>query len=177
MIKEVALKSIHWLIAKDPWTQAVFEATGIQFDVQAQRIVDIYNFNDFDKLSAKYLELYEAMLGIPTDESKSLADRRAYVWAMWNKSTPPTKEAIQAICDAWMNGECEVAAGAGYVEITFNSVMGVPSDLDTLKKALLDVLPAHLEVIWGFKYLLIQDIHGVMTLTEIEETPLSYFAG
>lgn len=177
MIKEVALKSIHWLIAKDPWTQAIFEAAGIQFDVQAQRIVDIYNFNDFDKLSAKYLELYETMLGITTDESKSLADRRAYVWAMWNKSTPPTKAAIQSICDAWMNGECDVDAGAGYVEITFNSVMGVPADLDTLKKALLDVLPAHLEVQWQFKYLLINEVHGVMTIDEIQATPIGYFAG
>lgn len=177
MISAVCLKSIHWLIAKDPWTQNLFEAAGIEFDEQAQRIIDIYNYNDFDKLSVKYIEMYEWMLGITPDESKPIADRRAYIWAMWNKSTPPTKAAIQSICDAWMNGECDVDAGAGYVEITFNSVMGVPADLDTLKKALLDVLPAHLEVQWRFKYLLIEEVHGVMTIDEIQATPIGYFAG
>lgn len=177
MIKEIALKSIHWMIAQDPWTQAIFETAGVQYDKQAQRIVDIYNSNDFDKLSVEFIRLYEALLGIDSDETKSLADRRAYIGAMWKKGAPATRSAIQSICDGWMNGECDVTAGAGYIEITFNSEMGVPTDLATLQKALLDVVPAHLEIRYNFKYLLVGEVHEVMTLAEMDATPMSYFAG
>lgn len=176
MIKDFALKNIHWQIAQDPWTQAIFETTGIQFDAQAQRIVDIWNFEDFDKLPLRFIEMYELWLGIQPDDAKSLADRRAYIQAMWMKSAPATKTAIQSVCDAWMNGECDVEAGTGYVEITFNSEMGVPADLNSLKSALAHVLPAHLEIRYNFKYLLISEIHGVMTLEEMEDTPLGHFA-
>ena len=177
MIKEFALKNIHWQIAQDPWTQAVFEPAGIQYDVHAQRIVDIFNFEDFDKLPLKYIEIYELWLGIPADDTKSLADRRAYIQAMWMKSAPATKVAIQSVCDAWMNGECIVTAGTNYVQITFASEIGVPTDINSLKSALAHVLPAHLQVIYDFKYLLIRDVHDVMTLTEMEATPLGHFAG
>lgn len=177
MIKEVALKSIHWLQAKDKWTQDIFETAGVQFDVQAGRIVDIYNFNDFDKMDVDAVRLHEKWLGIVSDETKLLSDRRAYVRAMWNKGAPATKSNIQAICDGWLNGECIVEAGLGYIEITFTSEMGVPADLASLQKALLNVVPAHLEIIYNFKYLLVGEVHGEMTLTEMNATPMSYFAG
>ena len=177
MIKEYALANIHWLIAKDPWVQDIFESAGVQFDIQAQRIIDIYNSNDFDKLSLNSILLYEKMLGIDPDDEKSLADRRAYIGAMWKKGAPPTKDAIQAVCDGWLNGECDVETSVGTIEITFNSQMGVPSDLSSLQAALLDVIPAHLGITYNFKYLLISEVHGVKTLTQMDATPMSYFAG
>lgn len=177
MMKEFALKQIHWRLAKDPWTQAIFEVAGISFDIQAQRIIDIYHSYDFEKMNLRSIQMYEKMLGIVPDEEKSLADRRAYIAAMWKKGAPATQENIQSICDGWLNGECDVEAGPGYVEITFNSVMGVPTDLATLQKALLQVVPAHLEVRYNFKYLLVGEVHEVMTLAEMDATPMGYFAG
>lgn len=177
MMKEFCLGIIHWQMAKDPWTQAIFEAGGLEMDKQIQRIIDIYNFDDFEKIPEKYIPLYEEMLGIVPNDERSMADRRSLISALWKKEMPPTKAAIQAICDSWLNGECEISTGAGYIEIIFGSLYGIPDELDLLKSALAQVVPAHLEIQYSFKYLLIGEVHGVMTIGELAETPLGYFAG
>ena len=40
-----------------------------------------------------------------------------------------------------------------------------------------EVKPAHLAIVYTFRYLLIKDIHEVMTLSEVEATTLKKFAG
>lgn len=160
MIKEVALKSIHWLIAKDPWTQAIFEAGGLQFDVQAQRIVDIYNSNDFSRLSVKYIEMYEKMLGIPSDEDKTLEDRRAVIEATWKKVMPPTKAAIEAVVAGWTDTGCEVSAGPGYIEIKFYDTPFSDDQVAEINALLYQVIPAHLSCNILYKYMKLKEYYS-----------------
>ena len=53
----------------------------------------------------------------------------------------------------------------------------MPTDLEDLYAALDEVKPAHLAIVYTFRYLLIKDIHEVMTLKEVESTTLRKFAG
>ena len=55
--------------------------------------------------------------------------------------------------------------------------MGIPDNLAILKKLIEDIVPAHIPVIYAFRYLLIREVHGVMTLAELDATPLNHFAG
>lgn len=177
MITELCLNSIHWRVAKDPWTIALFQSAGSQFDIQANRIVDIYNFNNFDKLSLKYIEYFEDRLGIPHDDDKTLADRRATIAAYWKTGDPPTKIVLEAICNGWLAGECEITfLGNGYIQVAFNSILGVPADLATLQEALLTVIPAHLGIHYKYNYLLIRDVQA-MTINEMQATEINKFAG
>lgn len=177
MIGEFALKCIHPAISKDPWTIEIFTAAGVKYDELAIRIIGAYYFDDFDHLTEPYIEYYEKLLMLPTDPEKSLDDRRAAIEARWKSGAAPTNDILKAVCDSWMNGECEVGYDPeGYITITFNSVYGTPSDLDALERALKQVIPAHLGIEYTFRYLRIKEIHRVLTLNEMNALRLGAFA-
>ena len=50
-------------------------------------------------------------------------------------------------------------------------------NLEDLKSAIEEIKPAHLAVAYAFNYLLIRDIHDVMTMGQLGQTPLNKFAG
>ena len=83
---------------------------------------------------------------------------------------------MQAVCDAWKNGEVVVSFPDGSIRLQFVGAFGVPSDLNALMTAVRLVIPAHLAVEYILKYLLIRDIHEVMTIGTLETQQLSNFA-
>jgi hypothetical protein len=160
MITELCLASIHWRVAKDPWTIAIFQAGGSQFDIQANRIVDIYTSDDFEKLSLKYIEMYEEEFGIPSDDDKTLADRRALIEASWKKVIPPTKEAIESIVAGWTDAGCEVTAGAGYIELFFYDTPFTDEQIQEINALLYQVIPAHLSCNIVYKYMKLKEVYS-----------------
>lgn len=176
-VKEYALEQLHWLIRRDPWVREIFLAAGAQLDALAERILAIYHFDDFSNLTLAQVNYYEKILGLPTDSSQSLEDRRAAIQAAWNIAQKPTVEALQAVCDAWESGGIIVEYEPGTVHLHFIGAVGVPANLDALKRAIGATVPAHLIVDYDFRYLLIREVHQVMTLAEMNETPLNHFAG
>jgi len=176
MIGQLALRQINNQIAQDAWTQAIFTAAGVQFDILAQRIIDMYNFNDFSKLSEKWCSYYETALGI-ANHSDDIGQRRSAIEARWKSGIIPTNKVIQAVCDSWASGECVVTFdnATSTIKITFNSAFGVPAGLDALKAAIEIVKPAHLGISWGFTFYLISEVEA-MTLAELETKTLNKFA-
>ena len=84
---------------------------------------------------------------------------------------------LQAVADAWKNGEVEVEFLDGKIQIHFTGEFGIPNDLDGLKNAIENTKPAHLAVIYAFRYLLIKDIHNVLTIDEMQALKTNQFAG
>ena len=64
----------------------------------------------------------------------------------------------------------------GKIQITFVGSFGVPDDLDSLKLAIGEVKPAHIGFEIIYKYLLIENIHEVMTIEDLEKITLEQFA-
>lgn len=176
-VKEYALRQIHWLLQKDPWVQEIFLAAGGQLDQLAERIVAIYHNDNFDELNLAQVQTYEKALGLPSDESKSLTDRRAAIQAAWNVAQKPTLEGMQSICDAWQEGGIIASYAPGTLTLKFIGDVGVPANVDDLKRAIEQAVPAHIVVDYAYRYLLIKEVHEIMTLAELAETPLSSFAG
>lgn len=176
-VKEYALSQLHWIVRKDPWVRDLFLAAGASLDQMAERIVAIWNFDDFSALTAEQCAYYEGLLGLPTDPATSLADRRAAIQAAWNGGQPATLEAIQSACDAWEAGGIACSYEPGTLTLDFIGTTGIPANLDTLKKTIEAMVPAHIIVEYAFSYLLIRDIHLVKTLTEMEALTLDQFAG
>lgn len=176
-VKEYALRQIHWQLQKDPWVQAVFLAGGGTLDELAERILAVYNYDNFDALTLEQVRYYERILGKKPDETKSLEDRRAAVQAAWNVNVKPSLALMQNICDGWEAGGVIASYDPGTLHLEFIGEVGVPDNLDDLKNAINDAAPAHIVVEYLIRYLLIREVHEVMTLTEIENTPLSSFAG
>jgi hypothetical protein len=136
-------------------------------DIQNQLSVDTATWG---------IEIYERELGIPIATAKPLAERRSVVKSKLRGTGKLDATLVKIVADAYTNGEVEVSYD-GKINIKFTAILGIPPNLDDLKNALDDIKPAHKEVIYLFAYLLIKDIHGVMTISEIETTQLNKFAG
>ena len=176
MTKEYVLARLNKLYRSDPWVNAIFTASGLALDNVAGLILDLYNSNWFDTLSETYIRLYEVKIGITPVPGQTLDDRRSTIQAKWKSTGTVGLDLIQAVCNSWENGEVSVAFRNGTIQLTFKSIYGVPTDLQTLLSAIDDVKPAHLAVAYVLKYFLISDVCA-FTLAEMEKQTLNKFAG
>lgn len=176
MTKEYILAQLNKLHRTDPWVNEIFAAAGLSLDTVAGLILNLYNSSWFDLLSEQWVNFYETKMKITPTENQTLADRRSAIQAKWKSGNKVDLALIQAVCDSWQNGEVSAAFTDGTIQLTFNSIYGVPADLQTLKDAVDDVKPAHLAVAYVLKYLLISDV-SAYTLAQMDAAPLSNFAG
>lgn len=160
---------------EDPWVLALADAIlGVLEDQDAQS-VSIREQLSLDTITWA-LEIEEALAGIVPPADATLENRRSTLKAKLRSSGKVTIELIQAVCDAWKNGEVVVSFTGGKIRLQFVGAYGVPVDLDTLKAAVHLVIPAHLAAEYAIKYLLIRDIHEVMAISTLETQPLGIFA-
>ncbi|MEE0434408.1 MAG: putative phage tail protein [Peptococcaceae bacterium] len=172
--KDNLLRKLHKVFRKDAWINALFDVIGWLFDTAIA---------DLDKAQAEFfvdtavdmLESYERHLGI-SGVNKSLEDRRAAIIAGRQRGGKVDIAQIQAAANAWKNGATSVDFVGGQIVITFVSELGIPTDMEGLRAAISTIIPAHLAIGYIFRYLLIEEVHGVMTLEEMEHTTLDKFA-
>jgi hypothetical protein len=60
--------------------------------------------------------------------------------------------------------------------IKFIDEFGIPDNLEDIKNSLEEIKPSHLDILYQFRYLLVNDV-SVMTINEINSKKLSNFAG
>lgn len=125
------------------------------------------------------LEYWERLYGLPTDLTLSTAERRERLRSKMRANGTATMEMIKNVVESFLNGKAEVIERpSDYAfDVKFISVIGVPGNLEILDAALDDVKPAHLAYRYLYRYLLIREVHGVMTLAQLEATTLDKFAG
>ncbi|GGJ68313.1 hypothetical protein GCM10008982_17060 [Anoxybacillus voinovskiensis] len=122
---------------------------------------------------------WERICGIPVDESKPIEQRRSVIKSKLRGIGTVTVALIKNVAESWYNGEVEVTEQPSLytVKIKFVSKLGVPPNLADIQNALREIIPAHLAIDFEFSYLLIKDVHNVMTLSQLEATTLDKFAG
>ncbi|MFB6364463.1 putative phage tail protein [Paenibacillus elgii] len=159
-----------------PNTKGLYEAVAHQFDDLHAAIIEGQDQLFID--SATYmLPVYEAEFAIQrVDKSDALQDRRNNVMAMSRGGLGCTPEAILNVLKSY-GYSCRINEDfANYqVTIQFTDVLGVPNNLGDLQSLMRRLIPAHLEVRYGFRYLTVAEVEG-MTLAEIENTTMDKFA-
>lgn len=170
------LKLLHKLYRNDEFIKDFAGATNLIFNSCEEMITRIGNLFYFDKLDTKGCQWWEKLLNI-TEISPNLESRRARVRAKWLSSAHNDILLIQTICDSWKNGEVEADFIDGKINLKFVGEYGIPEDLNGLTKAIEEIKPAHLPLLLIYKYLLIEDIHEVKTIEEMEQIQLFCFAG
>lgn len=176
-MKEYILGCLPRLYRSDPWVEAIFTASGLTLDQVAEAILGVYNANWFDTMAEEYVAIYEKAMGITPRAGQTLEDRRSTIEARWKSAGKVDVALLRAVADSWKKGEVNVDFVDGKLALAFNSVYGVPEDLEGLLAAIDEVKPAHLALVYTLRYLLLRDVHGVMTLAELGRTPLNHFAG
>ena len=96
------------------------------------------------------LDYWERALGLSTDHSKELEYRRTRVVAKLRGNGTTTAALIKNVAESFTNGEVDVAElySEYKVEIRFVGTLGIPPNMEDLRAALEDIMPAHLA--WEF---------------------------
>ena len=160
---------------EDPTVNALSNAIQSVLEGQEAEAVTVPSQISLDAVTWN-LETEERLVNIKPPAGATLESRRTALKAKWRSGGKLTIEQVQAVCDAWKNGEVVVSFPNGSIRLLFVGAYGVPVDLDALKAAVRLVIPAHLAAEYVIKYLLIRDIHEVMTISTLETQPLGNFA-
>lgn len=156
----------------------IMDAEDIEFDELNAAIVD--TFRQFHPETATWgIKYWEKDLKIISMPSKPIEQRRSVVISKMRGSGKVSASMIKNVADSYDRGEVDVTVFPSeyYFVIRFIGTLGVPSNLQDLKDAIEEIKPAHLEVRYKFRYLVIREIHHVMKINEINKTPLNNFAG
>lgn len=161
----------------DPWTQTVFDACqnalhGMVLDPAAVLGGELL----LGSMSEAQLVIEERLCGITPAPGQTVQDRKSAVAARWRSGGPVTLRQIQAVADAWRNGEVNVSFTDGTILLRFVGEYGVPDDMDGLTDALDRLKPAHLPIRYALRYLLVRDV-AAMTVADMAAQPLNKFAG
>lgn len=175
MYKDTLTNNLRKISRNDPFINEINGSIGLSLDNFGASITDFTNQIDISKATWS-LPIYEKELGITIDISKSDAARREQIVSRLRGTGKIGAAEIKLIADSYTNGDVEITLDHG-IAIQFSSVTGTPSNLDDLKTVIRTVTPAHLTIKYKFRYLLINEIHNIMTIDELQSTLLSKFAG
>lgn len=125
------------------------------------------------------LRAMEVFLEIPTDPTKPPNQRRSAIIGRLRGNSTVTRELIKSVADSYDRGTVQVTEDFDQYafQVKFIDTLGIPSNLEDLKRAIEEIKPAHLKALYEFSYYLIKEIHGVMTINELQNQPLHKFAG
>lgn len=161
---------------QDPWVLALADAILGVLEDQSEQSMEIRAQLSLETITWA-LEIEERVAGIVPPAGATLESRRSVLAARYRSSGKVDIQLIQAVADAWRNGEVTVDFVGGRIQVQFVGSFGIPEDLAGLQQALSTTIPAHLPIDYLFRYLLIRDIHEVKTLSEMQQLLLDQFAG
>ncbi|CAM4144296.1 putative phage tail protein [Saccharibacillus endophyticus] len=124
------------------------------------------------------LDIWERELDIAVDPVKPIEQRRSVVESKLRGGGVFSGKMVRNVAAAYERGTVDVTFRPEEWAFTIHFVdtIGLPPNLDDLKAAIEAIKPAHLAVEYEFSYLLIRDVHGVMTLGQLDRTTLDKFA-
>jgi uncharacterized protein YmfQ (DUF2313 family) len=158
--------------------QADMNAKGAEMD-QLFAALDESLQQFFVRTATWGLDRWEIELGITVDPAKPIDQRRAVIESKLRGSGKFSGRLVKNVAEAYDGGTVDVTFQPTEWSFTikFVDTLGIPPNLDDLKAVIEEIKPSHLAVVYEFSYLLIREIHGVLTLSEIEQIPLNKFAG
>jgi len=94
------------------------------------------------------LDYWESALGLSVEPERPAAFRRSRILARLRGQGTTTAESIRNVAASFSNGEVEVTEHPETytVDVRFVEAVGLPPNLEDLKKAIAEVIPAHLAV-------------------------------
>lgn len=155
--------------------QDILKALADWLELFNEKLVEFYSNFYFDKLTLDGVIYFEKELDITPQPTQTIEERRASIQAKWLANNHNSIHLIQAVCDAWKNGEIKADFIGGKIQLKFIDQFGTPDNLDTLKSNIDEVKTAHIPFVMVFRYLLIENIHEVKTIEEMEEITIDMF--
>ena len=123
------------------------------------------------------LKYWEQAYGVTPQITDTVEERRGRVKAKMRSPQTVTAAMLENLTDSYINGQSVVTEQPRQhkVQIQFNGDYGIPSNLDSLTAALLEVLPSHVTYEYLYRYLLVREVHG-MVIDTLQSHTISEFA-
>lgn len=123
----------------------IIETEATEFELLHTRIADV--LNQFNVESSTWgLKAYEFDVGITTDITKPIDQRKSVVISKLRGAGVTTRELIENVAEAYANADVEVVEdNPNYnVIVKFVGVFGIPPNMDDLERSLREIIPAHM---------------------------------
>ena len=173
MYKDVLIRNLHKVDRGDALLNEFSGSMGAAFDEFDAALKDFTKQLDIDTATWG-LAIYEKELGIKTIAGKPLDERRSVIIGKLRGDNKIGAEEIKLVADSWSHGDVEVMFD-GKIRIKFSSIYGVPNNIEDVKNEIRKICPAHLDVVYSFKYTLYNDIKSKnMTYDELKNTNITY---
>lgn len=170
------LKVVSKFLKKDILFRDFVKVVSLAIEDLDKAATETKNNFYFNKMTLNAVIFMEKLLKITPTNTQTLENRQDMIRARWRGYGHNSIKLIQMVCNAWKNGEVEADFVGGKIQLKFVGEYGVPDDLDALKDAVSEIKPSHIAYYCLFKYLLIENIHEVKTIEEMEEITLDMFA-
>lgn len=133
---------------------AILESQGRELDALREAITTILD-NAFVRTSTWGLDTWEEELGLPPAPDQPESERRDRIVSRLRGIGTATIAVVKQTAEAYDHGEVDVIEDHAVYTVTirFVDTTGVPPNLDDLKAALRGVVPAHLDVLYAFNFL------------------------
>lgn len=119
------------------------------------------------------LETWERIVGVPAgDEDLTLEQRRSIVKSKLRGLGAVTATMIKSVAESFENGEVDVTEKPENYEIiiTFVGKRGIPNNLEGIKSAIYDIIPAHLGAKFILTYLYFDDLENNGLIWNVADT-------
>lgn len=173
--KETVIKLLNKIYRLDELVNVLLNPISSKVYYFYQKIESLYKNFFFDTLDEYGCNYYEKILGLTTDETEPLDNRRAKIEAKWLSNNHNSIALICNICSSWNDGEAEADFIKGKITLQFTKTIGTPANLDSLLRAIEIIKPAHIPILTIFRYLIIEEIHEVKTIEEMETLDIDMF--
>lgn len=175
MLLTALINKLHKYDRKSQFVYDLFYAVHKKLAEVHEYIKNLKNEFFFDTLNLS-IPSYEKLMKLTPFADATKEERQSAIWARWLANGKNTTKLIQDICNTWKNGETEVHFKGGKLEIKFIGDYGIPNNFQALLNEIETIKPAHIGYSILFKYLLIENIHNVKTLAEMEKISLEQFS-
>ena len=153
-------------------------------EAQGSEVADLWSTLD-DILKQFYVEtatewglaLWEQMLGIESYAGKPLDQRRSRIISKLRGMGTVTVNLIKNVAESYVYGAVEVLENPAQYSFTirFIDARGIPPNLDDIKMAIEEIKPAHLAVIYEFRYLIWDELDSrAITWDELDALNLPW---
>lgn len=129
-------------------------AESLEFDHLNNELAEVESNMTLNGTTLRCIDRREAEFGVTSDSKKPIEQRRAVLIAKLRGQGTTTPEFIKNVALSFQYGEVDVVEDdAPYtVRIVFESVLGVPPNMQDFINALEEVKPAHLVFEYVYKY-------------------------
>lgn len=133
--------------------EEVIKADAAEMELFHENLNDVFA-QYFIETATWGLKIWENMLLIATDESKTYEERRGVIRSVLRRFGTSTQAMIKNVAESYVNGAVEITEynGEYRLNIKFIGERGRPTNLDDVKTAIRAVTPSHIALTYELTF-------------------------